>query len=249
MALNNKNLKLIAIFFISIHTSAAYGDECVNLRDYFQTAINGAAQNLDKFKDLKSLADQDNLCAKNLIGRLNFEGTFIPQNIEVSKDIFIELSNRAYPPAIFNLAYVLSKDSSVPPEQVLNLLVGIYATYIYTKEYSYLATKSVEFGRAYIDEFPEKKKAILSVNFENSITSSAMNSYAKLKNDLDRSQEIMNFLAGIVLAGWAVNTIAKSLAVPGTGYTYPAQQMQNPTTLYQIVPTGNSNTLYMLPLN
>ena len=254
MAWNKSLIGALIAFYLSFSTASVYAATCNELRDFFQKSNLDSKEINNNLLELQELEKSDDLCAKNLIGRLNYEGLFIPLNKDNAKNIFVQLSDRDYPPAMFNLAYALSEEKPSDPKTVIGLLLGIYVTYVGSKEYGYLAIKSMDYGRTYIDSLKISDRTALSKDFENALSQANTQARNKVQERLDRANELGAALGNILLVGLAFG-VGMKLGAATTAprvtnnyyYSSPTTYYQSPT-LYGIYSPGPGQGLYALPL-
>ena len=238
--------------FLGTFVGLAHGSDCEELRSYFRKAEKNDPELTSKLTLLQTMMNADNLCAKNLFGQLEFEGKQIPQSFNNAKNIFSDLSNKNYPPAMFNLAFVLSKEKDVDPEVITTILLGIYATYVNDTKYTSLAHKSAEYGRHYIESLQEPEKTITKKKFETALSDINLDIANQTYEKVRRSNEIVKSFGNVLLAGAALYVGARigSAAVSSArSTTYIQNNVINYSpspSLYQIYPS--SGTLYAIPL-
>lgn len=229
-----------------------HASDCEELRSYFKKASANDPDITSNLAALQTLMNADDLCAKNLFGQLEFEGKHIPQSTNNSKNIFSDLSNKNYPPAMFNLAFVLSKDKKVDPEVVTTILLGIYATYVNDTKYTRLAHKSADYGRHYIESLEEPEKTNTKKKFETALSDINVDIANQTYEKVRRSNEIVESFGNVLLAGAAIYVGARigSAAVSSArSTTYIQNNVMNYSpspSLYQIYPS--SGGLYAIPL-
>lgn len=101
--------------------------------------------------EISILIKADEMCAKNLLGRMYYEGGGIEKDADKAEAIFYDLAQRAYPPALYNLAYLKIKQGSTDAEEILAYLHGIMAKYIGDEQWRYLAANARDLGWEYLD--------------------------------------------------------------------------------------------------
>ena len=149
------------VFFILVVLSTnLFAGECEDLKYQILEQKNTSHENLEK---LNKGIQTENLCFKNLMGVMFYEGIYFPKDIKRSEEIFYDLSNKNYPESQFNFAFLLTQRTNISPDKVIPLLFGIYATYLFDHQNSHLASKS----RILLDQYVvtlrnEKTKRSLS---------------------------------------------------------------------------------------
>lgn len=193
--------------------------------------------------EIRSRGDSGELCVQNLAGRLYFEGVMFEKNIDLAHQIFFALANKGYPPAQFNLAFKLSEDPESSAVDVLNLLQGIFVSYVGNDEYGGLASKARTLGRGFV---LKRTKAIQSCqadpgctlkletgdelekysdNFENILRKSNHDLAAKVVQDTQALRKATDTVAGLLSVGLAVGAVTSgslSALAPKPTPQYPS---------------------------
>lgn len=246
---------------------------CDSLRGEFMAASRPSSA---AFSSLSVLVKEDDLCAKNLVGRLYYEGRHFSKDLERAHSIFYELSERNYPPAQFNLAYKLSNDEEVDPRVVVSLLQGIVVSYVGTNDYGKLASNARELGRQYLEKIAAncgtsdaclKKTGYTTVDiqllqneFENAVKSAT---HSVALDTVQRSREqkaSVDAFVGMLSLGMAAYSVGQNLALRASNAANAANAAataqsnalnianQMRPRWYSVTPVGG-NMLYMIPLN
>lgn len=132
-------------------TNSVASSECESLKDL---AAKPTLTDVDKTQfldNLRRLVAADDHCAKNLLGRLTYQGKILPKDIEKAYAIFFDLANKSYPPAMYNLAYFYIEQKTLPPEGILDLLKGIMARFAADPEWGIIAADARELGWEYLN--------------------------------------------------------------------------------------------------
>lgn len=251
MAWNKPALNLLLFILFSISSNFVVAETCESLKNFFKTGQNAENAQL-KIARLETLMGEDDLCAKNLLGQLVFEGVYLPKSSGYAKAIFSDLATKDYPPAMFNLAFVLSKEKESDPEQVTTILLGVYAKYLTDRTYNKLAYRSADYGRQYIKTLDEPNKSIVEKKFEDGISSTTLSASNAIHERVRRSNEIVANLGKVLLVSAAIYVgavVGSSIASSGST-TYIQNNVVNYTpnpSLYQIYSPGGGQ-LYALPL-
>jgi len=251
MAWNKPLLKSLLFIFCLINSNFVVAETCESLKNYFKTGLN--VENAQpKIARLEALMGNDDLCAKNLLGQLVFEGVYLPKSTGYAKAIFSDLATKDYPPAMFNLAFALSKEKDSDPEQVTTILLGIYAKYLTDRTYNKLAYKAADYGRQYIKSLDEPNKLIIEKKFEDGISSTTLSATNDIHEKVRRSNEILANFGKVILVSAAIYVgavVGSSIASSGST-TYIQNNVVNYTpnpSLYQIYSPGGGQ-FYALPL-
>jgi hypothetical protein len=239
-----------AVFFILLVLSInIFADECEALKYQILEQKNTSPENLEK---LNKGIQTEKHCFKNLMGVMLYEGIYFPKDVNRSEEIFYDLSNKNYPESQFNFAFLLTQRANIPPEKVIPLLFGIYATYLFDHENSHLASKSRILLEQYVVTLRnEKTKRSLSESEINAIDLKIHESLTKYNIDYaakklqivienkERTDAIMAFI-GIGLIAYNLSSIGNSPSPragvapsgPNPWFNY-GQGFGNPLNLYQ----------------
>jgi hypothetical protein len=251
MAWNKPFLNLLLFILFSIGSNFVVAETCESLKTFFNAGLN-VEKAQPKIDQLERLMGEDDLCAKNLLGQLVFEGVYLPKSSGYAKAIFSDLATKDYPPAMFNLAFVLSKEKDSDPEQVTTILLGVYTKYLTDKTYNKLAYKAADYGRQYIKNLDDPNKLIIERRFEDGISSTTASASNDIHERVRRSNEIVANFGKVLLVSAAIYVgavIGSSLASSGST-TYVQNNVVNYTpnpSLYQIYSPGGGQ-FYALPL-
>ena len=248
MAWNKNPIRACLIAYLSLSMAVASAASCDDLRNYFQKPNLENPETKERLVQLRDMVNSDDFCAKNLFGRLEYQGIFVQKDIENAKNIFTDLSNRDYPPAMFNLAYVQSQEKSSNPEITLGLLTGIYATNVDSKEYADLAKKSMEYGRSYIETLPEPPRTRLGQSFESALSAANVAAREKRVERIRKSDEVtMGFLGAVLGIGLGFMVGAKLAA--GSGARAAATSVSTPSAppVYTVIPSGYPGSYIVVP--
>lgn len=260
-----------SLFFITIFvmTSATAMASCESLKEKFSSQARPSSQS---FGEMNELIKNDDLCVKNLVGRLNYQGQHFEKNVERAHAIFYELSERNYPPAQFNLAYLLVNEGDTDPKVVIALLQGLYVSYIGTNDYGKLASNARDMGRQYLDDVtancrsPERcsekhgysREEIGHVKneFNNVVRLATYNKAAEIVQATQELRNTADAFVGILSLGMAAYSVGAARAANSAAYTANAAAARSNALsianqmrprIYSVYPMGG-NTLYMVPL-
>ena len=208
------------VFFILVVLSAnLFADECEGLKHQILEQKNTSHENLEK---LNKGIQTENLCFKNLMGVMFYEGIYFPKDINRSEKIFYDLSGKNYPESQFNLAFLLTQRTNIPPDKVIPLLFGIYATYLFDHENSHLASKSRILLDQYVGTLRNEKTSrslsdreidAIDIKIHDSLTKYNIDYAAKKQKivfeNKERTDAIMAFI-GIGLIAYNLSSIGSS---------------------------------------
>ena len=195
------------------------------------------------YSELKKQAEDKDLCNLNVIGKMLYQGNYFDKNVEAAENLFYFLSNKDYPEAQFNFSLLASKNLSHNPQDIINLLLGIYAKYISDSEYSHLSTKAKLLLEGYVGNLKNTitdcaqvkmkgntchpafsklthagaQELYLSAN--NALIKTNMNFYKTMAIGTQRQKEKWDTIMTIVSIGaLAYSLSAPSYSSPGTSY-------------------------------
>jgi TPR repeat protein len=240
------------IFFCVLSLSAFANEaDCQSIKEYFVVKREDKNELKKMLLELDKRVKENEQCAQNLLGRIYFEGINLEKDFDRAHAIFFELSNKAYPPSQFNLAFVLSKKPEVDSEVVLNLLQGLIVRYTGLYDYGYIALKARDFGREYLSELSKDKQASLSPQFESLIRETTTNAAIQIRNNTmarnEKNDDIMGMLAMGVYGAAIGRKIGTALS-NSRNVRMPAAQFNTiQPRMYSIYPAGG-NYLYAVPI-
>jgi hypothetical protein len=253
MKWNKPIVHFVAALLIGSYMDVAIADSCDDLKVYFKKSDSKHPESQSKLLKLQMLMNEDSLCAKNLFGQLEFEGKHVAPSPTNAKNIFADLSNKNYPPAMFNLAFVLSKEKNSDPEVVTTILLGVYGTYVNDRKYSDLAHKASDYGRSYIKTLEEPEKTITKQKFESALSDINLSTTSQVYERVRRSNEIVENFGNVLLVGAALYVgarVGSAVVSSARSTTYIQNNIINYSpspSLYQIYSPGGGQ-LYAIPL-
>lgn len=222
--------------------------ECEQLNTKLKNIPLSDKQISEVLLDLSSAVEGGDVCAKNILGRLLYQGSLIAHDPQRATAIFSDLSNKGFPPSQFNLAFVLTQNPAQDPEPVVRLLQGIYIKHIDDRKYAYLALKAKELGRNYIGSLTGERNEKLLDEFESSIREATIKTAIRIRQRTTDRENRENTIVGLIMLGVAVNQVASGIAA-STNYTsnsVPSVLNLPRPNLYSVYPMGQ-NYLYMIP--
>jgi len=248
---------LLALWLACLSTGQALANEkaCTSLKEFFQKKQTADEQLKTAFVELEGQIKADAKCAKNLLGRIYFEGVNAPRDHERAHAIFYDLADKGYPPAQFNLAFVLARKPNVEPEAILALLQGIVLNYTGTSEYGYLALKARDLGREYLQQASQATREKLTAPFETIVREATTSAAVKIRQATIERIQTENMIVGILTIGTYASMAASRAAAIGSAQAASrasaaaAAQTRFITIqprFYSVYPAGG-NFLYMIP--
>ena len=131
----------------------AKDSDCENVKNKVQTLPNpSAVERKVVLGELEGLILQGEICAKNMLGRLYYEGVFLKKSVNLAHEIFYDLAQHGYAPAEFNLVYLALKEKREAPESIVSFLHGLMIKYLGDRQWGYISASSRELAGDYIDE-------------------------------------------------------------------------------------------------
>jgi hypothetical protein len=245
-------MKIRLQFFLSaLAVFASYGvahaseENCEVLKSFFSETRPKDTQFTNAIKNLDLLIQKNDYCAKNLLGRVYYEGLNFTKDDSKAYAIFFDLSERNYPPTLFNLAFLLSKQKAADPEVTLTLLQGLVVNYTGHSENGHIARKARDLGRDYISNLEEARREAFQIEFEDVVKQATINSAVRIREKTDQRNENNDSLMGILALGSFTSSLSsrvKALAKPTNTVIYNSVQPQR----YFAYPMGG-NYLYLVP--
>lgn len=147
--LNFSNLILLLLLLLPNQLLAR---ECDSLKLVFLK--NNTYQDIDII-DLKNGIDSGDMCIKNLMGVMLYNGIYFDKNSERAEEIFADLSDKNYPESQFNFALSMTRKLDQDPSVVTGLILGIYYKYADDRKNSNLSSLAKKLGSKYTENLPE----------------------------------------------------------------------------------------------
>jgi hypothetical protein len=237
-------LSVLAVF-ASYGVAHASEGNCEVLKNFFTETRPKDAQFTNAIKNLDLLIQKNDYCAKNLLGRVYYEGLNFAKDDSKAYAIFFDLSERNYPAAQFNLAFLLSKHKGSDPEVTLTLLQGLVVNYTGHSENGHVARKARDLGREYISNLDPEVREAFHAEFEEVVKQATITSAIKIREKTDQRNENNDSLMSILALGSAASSLAsraKALPKPSNPIIYNSVQPQR----YFAYPMGGGY-LYLIP--
>lgn len=258
------SITAFCIFAAFLFPSSSYGGEsnCDQLKKTINSKEHLNLELKSKFFDnLNSLIQQNENCAKNLLGRIYFEGVLIPQDKEKAQGIFYDLAEKEYPPGFYNLAYFFITENKGDPAVNMDLLHGLMIKYSGDADWGYLSANSRELGWDYLRKLEKtslNKDLLLELKEQHkNITEKNINELAEaVKNRTKEIKGQSDAIMAVLAIGTAAIAISRSGLLASQGAGYGSSRL--PTTMYlpsgsnprfyQFMPTANPGILYGVPI-
>jgi len=244
-------LLLFAILLFNTSDVYAWGEEsCASVKKRLTTEHQTGTGKRDILRDVDNLIRQNEPCAKNILGRIYYDGIYLPQDKEKARAIFYDLAQQRYPPATFNLAYFAIKERQETPMAIIGLLHGLMLQYLGDREWGYISASSRDLVWGYLDELSAVKfdpteldilrdqHRILAANSTHQLAEAVKARTADLRTQSDA-------IMGLITLGLAANAISRSGGI-SRPFPLPTTTGFSPR-LYTVVPTGSPNVLYLIP--
>ena len=221
-----------------------------------------AAEKKTLFSDLNLLIQNDSLCAKNILGKIYYEGRLISKDVDKAHGIFFDLAEKSYPPAMYNLALLSIHERKATPEDNLKFLHGLMIKYSGDDAWGYISSNSRELGFDYLDslkntEFIKPSDLEVLNRLHADMASRSANHLAdRVKNRTAETRKRSDAIAEVLLIAGAAymvgNAVANSSMMTG-GNVYRAAPSNPvgvfaPPRAYLVMPTANPSILYGVPI-
>ncbi len=222
----------------------------------FRTKVINSKKSKEILDELFLKIDEDDFCAKNILGILHAKGLHVEKDFEKSYAIFHNLSEKNYPPSQLNLALLLAKKEDHSSEALINLLIGIIVKYTDTEYescgwwtwggpeamcvvgegWAHIAGSARQFAQKYVDELPLRtaSRATLATRLREANTVSGIQLHTRLVNKLRKQKEAIDGIMSLVALGVLVYQVSVPTRAPNT--YYPGGRAPDPATLIPPTP-------------
>jgi hypothetical protein len=253
---------IYALFLLLTCQNLVHAGEgnCEDLRKKINAGIEISDAEKRKFiDDISGMVNQNLSCAKNLMGRIYYNGFIVAQDKDKAHAIFYDLSKDGYPPSLYNLAYYFISENKGDPSPNMDLLHGLMIKYSGDPVWGYISANARELGWEYlaaIEKTNVDKKLLSDLKEQHkAITEKNINELAEaVKNRTKEVKGQSDAIMAVIAIGLAVNAISRSGILnqnnlsnrnnlPASFYTDTA----NPR-YYQFMPTANPGLLYGVPI-
>jgi hypothetical protein len=242
-----KKIFFVFLMFFGLNIFASER-QCEILKEKLAKPIENEADRQFNLTQLDVEIKSDSNCAKNLLGRLSYEGTNVPKDTDRAYAIFYDLSKANYPPAQYNFAYTLSQKGDVEPQVVIDYLKGVIAGVADKEDYQYLIPKAVNVGDQYLKVQVDPKKYDvkgLTSDFNKFVADYYIQSGNQIIANTKRSRANADAFVGIFSLGLAASMIGSSARVAGSA----ARASSNPyyingTPLSALTPSPRFYQMY-----
>jgi hypothetical protein len=100
---------------------------------------------------VNALVDRSDICAKNILGKLLYDGELVEKDVDRAYTIFYDLASQSLPSASYNLAYLKAHDNKTVPEELMAFIDGLVLIYSQQDRFGKLAANARELGWDYLD--------------------------------------------------------------------------------------------------
>lgn len=242
---------LLLIMLLLSEICVAGESECLNLKNKIRNQNPPTAgERTLILGEVTRLVSKSEYCAKNILGRMHYEGVHLSKNVDQAHAIFYDLSQQGYPPAMYNLAYLAIKEERESPEEIVNLLHGLMIKYLNDSQWGYIAANARELAGDYIQSTTnlvyERKKILQEQHLK--LATEATSYLADLvKARTNEVREQSDAIADVLIIGVAAYSIGSRVAAARSARQLQVQQSPFAPRLYTVVPTGAPNMLYLIP--
>jgi hypothetical protein len=201
---------------------------CDDLRKRYSRVDSTSHEEKHRFiSELQQLISEQSLCAKNLLGRLYYEGKIVSQDVDRAHGIFFDLAEKSYPPAMYNLAYLSVKEGRDSTAQLLVFIHGLIVRFSTDSEWVRIAAQSRELGYEALDlalrlqhVTPQEHESLLRLHRE--VSEKSVADLAALIGRRDSEVRALNKGVGDILllatTLYAVGSLASGGTLGGGGH-------------------------------
>ncbi len=245
---------IYAVFALTSISCNLYAEEDAKCKELKSKILTSEVQGRAAFDELNSRIASNDQCSKNILGIMFAQGVLVEKSFNKAYSIFSDLSDMNYPPAQFNLALLVSKQSDHSEESLVNYLLGLSIKYIRTREWGYIGTSARDLAREYLQtkkssNVNNEKYIAIESTFENSLKNEMFDIHQAFVTEKNEEKAFADGIASILMIGLAATKLssmaAKNRAFP-RAFNPAIPIMQN--RLYHVTPIGG-NMLYLSPLN
>lgn len=221
--------------------ATAQDNSCADLTS--NPALAKTASSTDKSTFLKLLNERvsaNDLCAKNLLGRLYYTGQILGQDHKKAQLIFGDVSEQGFPPGLYNLAYVESKNPDAEQLILISLIGGIMIKYLGDDSWGSVSAKARELGFDYCTTTVVSSNSVEVKSACTEFMKNARLGAIHLAEKVNATSESYRSAGGTIMA-----VISLGMAVSAISSIPPAP----PTTIWlQSTTLSPNSTLYLIPL-
>lgn len=257
-------LKISSLVFFALALSAVRANEsdCANIKKTISSQSIKHDEKKNIFDELNLLIKNDSSCAKNILGRIYYEGHLISKDVNKAHGIFFDLAEKSYPPAMYNLVLLSIHERKAKPEENLKFLHGLMIKFAGDDVWGYISANSRELGFDYLDSLqgseiikPTELEALKSVHADmasksaNHLADIVKNRSIETRNRSDAIAEVLLIAGAAYMVGNAVAN--SSLLSSSNSYRAAPSNPFNvfaPPRAYQLMPTANPSILYGVPI-
>ena len=244
----NKVFKLSLLLTALTSAGLCFADACDDMKAEVNNLTKSSTNLNASISKIESKALNGDNCAKNIIGRLFYEGKIVGKDRARAKAIFADLTNLGYAPSSFNLAFAISEEDNPNLELISNLLVGIYSKFITDKENSAIASKARDFGYDFFASMNSETGRNAKLQFEESIKFANLDGGATLRRQSAEMKQKEEAVVSILMMGMAIKGASNILKAQQAARSSPTIFINSgPSfTSYYAYPMSG-NMLYLVP--
>lgn len=255
-----KKVLFLSLLFFSLN---CFSEErqCEILKERLSKPIENESDRKFNLTQLDIEIKSGSSCAKNLLGRLSYEGTNVPKDADKAYAIFYELSKENYSPAQYNFAFTLSQNREVEPQVVLDYIKGVIAGVADKEDYQYLIPKAVNVGDQYLQNQVDPKKydvKSMTTDFNKFVADHYVQSGNQIIANTKKSRANADAFVGIFSLGLAASMVGSSARAAGGlarsgGNPYyvngtPLSALTPSPRFYQMYSPAPGQGLYAVPI-
>jgi hypothetical protein len=139
------NKLLIILFFTPLFS---YALDCKEIKSI---VLANNALNKEVIETIKINSDKNDLCFKNLMGIMYYQGIYFDKNIDLAEQIFYDIGNQNYPEAQYNFALAVSSKKDRNHKEFMALVTGIFKKYINNRKFAEIGSDARDLGFKYLE--------------------------------------------------------------------------------------------------
>lgn len=247
---------------LTLSIASANESDCAAIKKAISSQSIKQDEKKNIFNELNLLIKNNSSCAKNLLGRIYYEGNIVTKDVDKAHGIFFDLAEKSYPPAMYNLALLSIHERKAKPQDNLKFLHGLMIKYSGDDDWGFISANSRELGFDYLDSLnnteiiqPTELDVLRKLHTDmasksaNQLADVVRNRSIETRNRSDAIAEVLLIAGAAYMVG---NAVANSSMLSG-GNAYRAAPSNPfnvfaPPRAYQLMPTGNPNILYGVPI-
>lgn len=239
-----------AVLLLLTTTTSSASSECEALKDQVANPTLTDVNKTQLLDNLRRLVAADDLCGKNLLGRLTYQGKLLPEDTDKAYAIFYDLANKGYPPAMYNMAYFYIEQNTLPPEGILDLLKGIMARFAGNPEWGVIAADARELGWEYLNtQLLQDRNSphlrALEQSFGEMSNATILRAAQIAVGTRDSYHAAGNVIIGLMALGAAASIASNAMSAPATTYSSSYTIPPPSPRYFSLMSTPTPGTYYL----